>query len=227
MVAIAALTALLAASAASASPVEKRQRSSPVFPGAVGFTNPGPRGFSQENTRTGPCGGFTRGGAENRTDFPLTGGDFALALTRDAYDITISYTTGSDDTGFQPLIPVLDHSFTGSKCFDSPDLSSIGASVGDVLTLQLTYVASAANSTFYQCADINVVEAATYSRPEFTCANVTASTQTRSQGGNSSASASESAAAPSSTDGGNGAGALNPVSWVAGAGAVALAALAL
>ncbi|GAA5841970.1 hypothetical protein JCM11251_001430 [Rhodosporidiobolus azoricus] len=234
MVSIAALTALVAASAASvsASPVEKRQNQAPVFPGAVGFTNPWPRGFNPTESRTGPCGGVTRGDSTNRTAFPLEGGDLALALSRDAYDITISYTTGTDDSGFQPLVPVVDYSFTGSKCYEAPDLSTLGVSAGDVLTFQLTYVASRLNSTFYQCAEVDVVDTASYVRPEFTCANVTASTQTRGQGGDSSsvadAAASTDAAAPSSTQGaGNGAGVLNPVSWIAGAGAVALAALAL
>ncbi|KAK3068308.1 hypothetical protein LTS18_000713, partial [Coniosporium uncinatum] len=41
---------------------------------------PTARGFSEDNTVTGPCGGFPNAGAEGRTMWPIQGGPIQLNL---------------------------------------------------------------------------------------------------------------------------------------------------
>ncbi|GAA5888070.1 hypothetical protein JCM6882_000272 [Rhodosporidiobolus microsporus] len=191
MLAQSALAALLAASSATALTVEKR--AAPGRPGAVGFQHPPLRGWIAESTRVAPCGGVAIGG---RTNFPLTGGDLSFVLQL-SYSISSNPSSLSD---FQPAIPVLEQSYSGSKCFDAPDFTSFGASAGDLATLSITYTAGKDKASFYQCADVVLVDAASYvSESEYTCANVTSSTQTRGSDSASSSSVSSSSSGSSSS----------------------------
>ncbi|GAA6024411.1 hypothetical protein JCM10207_003405 [Rhodosporidiobolus poonsookiae] len=198
MLAFSLVAPLLAASSVSALALERR--AAPDRPGAVGFQFPPLRGFIQDETSTAPCGGLAIGG---RIDYPISGGDIALVLQRDAFNIQLSYSSSENPTSaseFSPLLPVLEQSYSGSKCFQAPDLSTLGFSVGDVLTMNVNYLTGPKNSSLYQCADVTLVATDSYvASTEYTCANVTASTQTRSQGKSSSAAPSASAAAANSS----------------------------
>ncbi|GAA5857589.1 hypothetical protein JCM8547_004283 [Rhodosporidiobolus lusitaniae] len=198
MLALAVLP-ILAAASATALPNSLEKRAAPGRPGAVGFEYPPLRGWIQDTTSVEPCGGVALGG---RINYPISGGDISLVLQRDAFDIQVSYSGSADpssNSDFSPLIPVLEQSYSGSKCFSAPDFSSLGFSVGDVVTLQVNYLTGPKNSSLFQCADVTLMAAQGYvADTEFTCANVTSSTQTRSQGGSSSAAAEASGSSSSS-----------------------------
>lgn len=55
--------------------------------------------------------------------------------------------------------------YRGHHCLNAPDFSSFGAKVGDELTLQIVYTAGTKNTILYTCADVKLVEAATYTVP--------------------------------------------------------------
>ncbi|GAA5841973.1 hypothetical protein JCM11251_001431 [Rhodosporidiobolus azoricus] len=194
-----AAVAALAVSTVSASVILDK-RAAPGRPGAVGFVNPPLRGWIAETTRTAPCGGVEQGG---RVDFPLVNGDLSFILQRDVNNLQVSYSLASNPSSlsdFSPAIPVLDQSYSGTKCFEAPDFTSFGASAGDLATLSITYTAGKDQASFYQCADIVLVDAANFvSESEYTCANVTTSTQTRGDQSKSS-SVSTSANASSAKD---------------------------
>ncbi|GAA5826233.1 hypothetical protein JCM11251_007219 [Rhodosporidiobolus azoricus] len=195
---LAALAALVFAVSTSASSLDLAKRGAPGRPGAAAFQFPPLRGWVEDGGKTGPCGGVEMGG---RIDYPLSGGDLSLVLQRDCHNIQISYSLSSDPTStsdFQPLIPAHDYSYSGSKCYSAPDFSSIGAKAGDMVTLGLSYQTGPQRNTFYQCADIRLVDAASYiASTEYTCANVTTSTQTR--GSQSSSAVSNSSTGSSSS----------------------------
>ncbi|BGP37240.1 hypothetical protein JCM10450v2_001150 [Rhodotorula kratochvilovae] len=187
MLAFAALVAPLLASSAAALALEPRAAPTEA-PGAVGFAFPPLRGWSQGSASDEPCGGFERQGT---TNYPMSGGDVLLKLLRDTHKIQVSYGIGNPTTeaAFQPLAPVIDYAYSGSQCFKAPDFASLGAKAGDTVTLQVTGQTGPKNTTVYQCADITLVDTASFVKTEtYTCANVTASTQTR--GGNKSAASS-------------------------------------
>ncbi|GAA6029951.1 hypothetical protein JCM8097_009185 [Rhodosporidiobolus ruineniae] len=200
MHAFALVAPLLVAGSASALAFEKR--AGPLTsPGAAGFDYPPIRGWSSALQNDGPCGGYDVGG---RTDFPLTGGDIAVALQRDVYDMKIGYSfkenpTSNDD--FQNLFPNVSVTYMGSQCFQNPDFTALGGKAGDAVSLQITFQAGAGNKTFYECADITLVEPANFVKAtDYTCANVTTSTQTiPNQAANAASSSAAAAAATTVT----------------------------
>ncbi|GAA6029949.1 hypothetical protein JCM8097_009184 [Rhodosporidiobolus ruineniae] len=190
----AAASLLVAASSVNALALERRAAPT-ESPGAVGFAWPPLRGWAQSTVGESPCGGSALGG---RVDYPINGGDIALKLTRDVFNIQVSYANDENPTElsqFSPLVPAIEQSFSGSKCFKAPDLSTLGVAVGDKLTLNLNWVTGPKNSSGYQCADVTIVAAENFvAESQYTCANVTASTQTRSGSGKGSSSAEAAAA---------------------------------
>ncbi|GAA5912053.1 hypothetical protein JCM6882_002018 [Rhodosporidiobolus microsporus] len=196
-----ALAVLALAASASATSLDLVKRGAPGRPGAVAFQWPPLRGWVEDGGKTGPCGGVEMGG---RVDYPLSGGDLSLVLQRDSHNIQISYSLSSNPTStsdFQPLIPVHDYSYSGSKCFDAPDFAALGAKAGDLVTLNVNYQTGPQRNTFYQCADIRLVDTASFvASSEYTCANVTTSTQTRGSQSSSSAVSSASKGSSSSND---------------------------
>ncbi|GAA6047978.1 hypothetical protein JCM3770_006453 [Rhodotorula araucariae] len=193
MLAFAALVAPLLASSAAALALEPRAAPSEA-PGAVGFQFPPLRGWAQGSASDSPCGGFERQGT---TNYPMTGGDVLLKLLRDTHKIQVSYGIGNptSEDAFKPLVPVIDYAFSGSQCFNAPDFASLGAKAGDTVTLQVTGQTGPQNTTVYQCADITLVDTASFVKTEtYTCANVTASTQTRGNGSSASKSVSTATA---------------------------------
>ncbi|TNY18162.1 hypothetical protein DMC30DRAFT_427887 [Rhodotorula diobovata] len=189
MLAFAALVAPLLATSVHALTLQPRGAPTEA-PGAVGFQFPPLRGWAQGAASESPCGGFVRQGT---TDYPMSGGDVLLKLLRDTYNIQVSYGIGNptSNDAFQPLVPMVDYAYSGSQCFRAPDFAALGANVGDTVTLQVTGETGPKRTAVYQCADITLVD--NYVQTEtYTCANVTASTQTR--GNQQSSGVSESVA---------------------------------
>ncbi|GAA6024405.1 hypothetical protein JCM10207_003404 [Rhodosporidiobolus poonsookiae] len=191
-----ALAAPLLAASASAAVLEKRL--GPLTaPGAAGFVWPSIRGWDSTLQYTAPCGGYN---AEGRTDYPISGGQISLAMQRDVYDMRIGYSLKSNPTSnddFTNLLPNVTQQFIGTACFESPDLSTLGASIGDEISFQITYQAGQGNRTFYECADLTLVSADGFKATEsFTCLNQTTSTQTIP---NAAANSAQAAASSSAT----------------------------
>ncbi|GAA5931132.1 hypothetical protein JCM10213_000224 [Rhodosporidiobolus nylandii] len=216
---------LLLASSASALALERRAAPT-TPPGAVGFEYPPLRGWAQETTGEF-CGGYDLNG---RTEYPVSGSDVLLKLQRDAFDIQVSYSSASNPSAFDqfsPLLPTIEQSYSGYKCLQAPDFASLGLSVGDTVTMLVSYMTGPKNSTGYQCADVTLVDAAGYTpSSQYTCANITASTQTRGQG-QSASSASSSAIASTGNRSTADDGSLSPAAAGGIGAAAAIAAMAL
>ncbi|GJN89858.1 hypothetical protein Rhopal_002847-T1 [Rhodotorula paludigena] len=181
-----ALALPLLAAAVSASPLVARQsRNPPAWPGVVSWSFPGSRGWIEGGSNTGPCNTISYAGADNSTTFPLTGGDLSVALTRDVYNLTISAARASESgelSAFEQVLPMQDHTFSGEQCFDAPDFASLGYAAGDAVTLSIVGYGGPSNVSIYQCADLQLVNAADFTAPaDFTCQNVTRSTLTTRQ----------------------------------------------
>ncbi|GAA5857590.1 hypothetical protein JCM8547_004284 [Rhodosporidiobolus lusitaniae] len=170
-------------------------------PGAAGFGYPPIRGWSSALQNTAPCGGYDVGG---RTDFPMTGGDISILLQRDVYDMKIGIAASSNPTSnsdFVNLFPNVTQQFIGSACYEAPDLSSYGIAEGNEFSLQITFQAGGQNLSFFECADLTAVSASNFkASEEYTCANVTTSTQTiPNQSANAAASSAAATAAAGAT----------------------------
>ncbi|OXH24392.1 cytokine inducing-glycoprotein [Cryptococcus neoformans] len=204
-------TAAMAASAASAISVQRRAQITDFETSPVAFAFPEPRGFSASTADDAPCGGFD---PVNRTSYPMSGGEIALVQQTDAQNVNILWTSESDPTRF--------HSFNtysnsireigaGHYCQGAPDFSTLGFSEGDNATLLVIYQLDGADTYYYQCADVNLVSAASFSTNEqYVCGNYTseleiASSEESLHLGNTTASESTSGGSTgtASTSGGS------------------------
>lgn len=122
-------------------------------------------------------------------------------------DVYVMYTNESDPQRF--------HSFSfysnglealgaGHYCSKAPDFSTLGFTAGANATLLVIYkLEESSQQYYYQCADVSLVETATYTSPDdYVCGNYTGTLEESSgdslTGGHSSGSET-SAAVPSST----------------------------
>ncbi|KAJ9093419.1 hypothetical protein QFC21_006450 [Naganishia friedmannii] len=180
-------------------------------PGAVGFDYPPIRGWSLDAGRKPICGGFD---LHARTDFPSTGGPLALVQQRDGYDVQLSYSSDPNPTElshFTPMFTNHTHLLPGTACYTAPNFD-----VGDDITFMLTYQTGRNNATFWQCADVKIVEASAWKAFDtYTCENVTTSTRTR--GGNSTSSAVSGSSSATAISGGSGTGVLSSSSKLSAA----------
>ncbi|KAH6850632.1 hypothetical protein B0I37DRAFT_444626 [Chaetomium sp. MPI-CAGE-AT-0009] len=137
---------------------------------------PPDRVWSEQTDNTPPCGSAT--GVGNRTEFPLSGGKIAFTAQDDSYNTQLSISFSNDpqsQSDFTPLttgpIAELD---PGHTCV--PITSSLldGAGVGANATIQMRYTADfdrPENQTFYACADVVLVPAATFNPADVPCFN--------------------------------------------------------
>ncbi|AAW42661.1 hypothetical protein AnigIFM56816_003264 [Aspergillus niger] len=167
-------TAAMAASAASAISVQRRAAITDFDTSPVAFAFPEPRGFSASTASEAPCGGFD---PVNRTSYPLSGGDVALIQQTDATNVNILWTSESDPTLFHSFSTysnsILDIA-AGHYCQDAPDFSSLGFAEGDNATLLVIYQLDGADTYYYQCADVSLVSATSFTTDEqYVCGNYT------------------------------------------------------
>lgn len=174
--------ALTAATAASALSIAPRQAITSFDSSPISFEFPaGREGFSAADANDAPCGGRPLGA---RTNFPLVGGDIALLQLANARNLNIMYTNETNPDRFHAF-----GSYTnsivdigpGHYCAEGPDFGSLGFEAGDVATLLLIYQLDEAETYFYQCADVSLVETASFVAPEFTCGNYTSTLQIASE----------------------------------------------
>lgn len=189
MIASTFIAAALAASAVSATPVELQRRGPPTeAPGALGFAYPPLRGWAQSSASVGPCGGYTLGG---RTDYPLSGGDISLIQQRDGDDFQLMYSTNADPQSVDDFqaISTISKLYPGTSCMQAPNFASLGLAAGAPVTFMTSFTTGPKKTRVYQCADVNLVEAANFvATMDYECRNFTSSTQTR--GGANTAAAS-------------------------------------
>ncbi|KAI5477177.1 hypothetical protein MNV49_006621 [Pseudohyphozyma bogoriensis] len=148
------------ASSAMAAVIEPRgvlEPRSNLTASAVGFHMPAPRAWRDDSDSKGPCGG-------------ARGGQISLLNRRDGDDVQIRYSTKADPTknsDFKELVPTQNELYRGHYCFNiSTDFASVdGVAAGAPMTLQVIYKAGVDDTTLYQCADVNLVDAATYTMP--------------------------------------------------------------
>lgn len=91
---------------------------------------------------------------------PTAGGEISLLTKADGDQVQINIAKSSEATknsNFKSLIHEVAVTYRGHQCYNAPDLSSLGFSVGDEVTMQLSYVAGAADTRLYQCADVTLV----------------------------------------------------------------------
>ncbi|KAK4239393.1 hypothetical protein C8A03DRAFT_43000 [Achaetomium macrosporum] len=138
---------------------------------------PPDRAWSAQADNTAPCGSVAS--VTNRTEFPLTGGKVAFVAQDDSYNTEISISFNNDpksQSDFTALrtaaIPELD---PGHTCVSIPDPpATVGA--GANATIQIKYTADfdrPENQTFYACADITYVTAASFNQADVPCFNAT------------------------------------------------------
>ncbi|RIA88705.1 hypothetical protein C1645_877228 [Glomus cerebriforme] len=123
------------------------------------FDNPPFRGDNEDTMPQPPCGGFNDVNSTAITPFPVNEGQATTEFEDGTGILIYSYAPNSNST-FTPVSDNVQISIpdgTGPKPFTTPiDLSKAGAKVGDQGVLQ-AYFTDGKNMTWYQCADITVV----------------------------------------------------------------------
>jgi hypothetical protein len=99
-----------------------------------------------------------------------------LQLT-EVHNVNVMYSlTGNPDKfhDFSTFTNSITSLGAGHYCAPGPDFSSMGGTVGQDVTLLAIYqLDNSSRSFFYQCADIRLVESASFTQPEHTCGNYT------------------------------------------------------
>ncbi|EKD19466.1 uncharacterized protein L3040_002658 [Drepanopeziza brunnea f. sp. 'multigermtubi'] len=142
--------------------------------GPVAFLWPADRAWDAAHDNNGPCG--SNAPIVNRTDFPLGAvGSIETTIADDAYNMAVRIAYGNNPTTqdqFQPVIGNVAELEPGHQCYSVSTAPT--ATPGSNATIQLEYWAddSGTQESFFACADVTFVEAATFSL-EVPCFNVT------------------------------------------------------
>jgi hypothetical protein len=105
------------------------------------------------------------------------GGEVSFTQLTDVHNVNILYALESDPDAFHDF-STYSNSLTslgaGHYCSSGPDFSSLGATVGQDVTLLAIYqLDSSSRDFFYQCADIRLVDSTSFTQPEHVCGNYT------------------------------------------------------
>lgn len=200
------LTALTAATAASAAVIESRQSGSDVpRPGLMGFTNPALRGWNSAAARHAPCGGYKLMG---RSEYPISGGQLSFSQAKDVNNVGFYYSRSAEPLSiadFEPMFSTnVSELYGGESCYTAPDFATLGASAGDPLTLMISYQSGPARTSFYQCADVTLVNNFNPANVNVECRNITLSTQTMRDSAALSVSVEEASASQTANAGSSG-----------------------
>ncbi|CED84282.1 hypothetical protein [Phaffia rhodozyma] len=153
---------------------------------------PPSRGLNLATATIGPCGGYSPGG---RIPYPISGGQLSTAQNRDANDFQWAYSTTDDPQLVSDFKPLMDNTtilYSGTSCWNAPDLTSLGLSVGDNITIKAEFHSGPTDTRYHECADLTLISVEAYTKPDYTCANIVTSTKTTANG-TSTASTSSSA----------------------------------
>lgn len=140
----------------------------------VDFTfPPGRTGWTGDKAATAPCGGAPVG---VRTKYPLTGGEIAMAQKTKADDVTLLYARGNP-TRFHDFATfgknTIEDLGVGHFCTSGPNFASLGFKAGDEATLLTIYNLDDGKQTYYHCADVELVDTASFTKPKYACGNYT------------------------------------------------------
>jgi hypothetical protein len=172
----------------------------------IAWAYPPGRGFSVASADVAPCGGIDPGA---RTPYPLgepdsssiiapltiVGGDVAFTQISNLSSVNVLYTNETDPRRFHAFSfysNSLDALGAGHYCSKGPDFASLGFQSGDNATLLVIYQLGGERQYYYQCADVSLVDVASYTAPDdYVCGNYTgllqeASSEDSLGGGNSS-----------------------------------------
>jgi len=114
--------------------------------------------------------------ASTRTKFPLTGGDVSLTQSTNIDNLNILWYKGDNPTkfhSFSTYTNTITDIAAGHYCAPGPDFTSLGFSSGDLATLLLIYSLDGQETFYYQCADVELVDTASFTEPSFVCGNYT------------------------------------------------------
>ncbi|KAF9871586.1 gpi anchored protein [Colletotrichum karsti] len=169
------LKTFLALGLASAACAQHTKQDDEMGPAA--FMWPADRVWSGDMDNQAPCG--SKSGVANRTEFPIVGGKVALVAQDDYYNTKISISYKNDPTANSDFTTLIEEQSVadlnpGHTCVDIPNPPASVAAGGNA-TLQIIYRAdwdAPHNQTFYACADITYVEAASFNT-RIPCFNAT------------------------------------------------------
>ncbi|KAG7289168.1 hypothetical protein NEMBOFW57_005531 [Staphylotrichum longicolle] len=147
--------------------------------GPAAFMWPPDRAWSGETDNTPPCGSAS--GVTNRTAFPVSGGKLAFTAQDDSYHAELSISFKSNPKSQSDFTPLFTAPITeldpGHTCLSLADqTSSQQFTAGTNATIQVKYIADfdrPENQTFYACADITFVPAASFNGADVPCFNAT------------------------------------------------------
>ncbi|KAF5368420.1 hypothetical protein D9758_002371 [Tetrapyrgos nigripes] len=170
---------------------------------------PGPRGPFVEDDEPKFCDGFDNP-ATNRTQFPLSGGFYALNSEHPTWTVFTLLSNSSNPTkfsDFEQVTPFAQLNGEGVFCLPldfstSQNASSMGLKAGDNVTIQIEFVAD--DGRLFQCADLTLSDSVDIASA-FSCTN--ASQQAGSGSGSSGSSGNSSDSGNSSSSGGGDSGA--------------------
>lgn len=171
--AIAALA--LALPAVQAMAIEKRATITDFSTSPLGWAYPrGRAGFTAGSATTAPCGGMAP--SSNRTQFPLSGGEISLVQMTELEGVNILYVQDPNPERFHSFLTYT-NSITkigsGHFCTAAPNFANAGLKAGDDVTMLAIYQLSGQDTYYYQCADITLTEASSYTAPDYVCGNYT------------------------------------------------------
>ncbi|TDZ75154.1 hypothetical protein CTRI78_v000163 [Colletotrichum trifolii] len=177
--------------------------------GPAAFMWPTDRVWSGDMDNQAPCG--SKSGVANRTEFPLTGGKVALVAQDDYYNTKISISYNNDPTSNSDFSTIIEAQSVadlnpGHTCVDIPNPPPGSVAAGGNATLQIVYRAdwdAPHNQTFYACADVTYVEAASFDT-RIPCFNATEPGEDDLAAAASSPSASSDSSSSSSGSGSGG-----------------------
>ncbi|RGB38226.1 hypothetical protein C1646_740707 [Rhizophagus diaphanus] len=129
------------------------------------FENPPTRGHGEGTMSQPPCGGYNNVNTNAITQFPVTEGRVTTEYEDGNGVMVINYAPTVNDT-FMPVSEnVTINVSKPQQIVTLVDLSKAGVKSGDQGVLQAVY--TGAEGSWYQCADIKVVDAKTTSGASF------------------------------------------------------------
>ncbi|KAL7417943.1 hypothetical protein BDY24DRAFT_367773 [Mrakia frigida] len=137
---------------------------------------PESRGNTAATQSISPCQGFEMETGD-RTLFPMTGGKLAFQASGTANDVQISYSTSATSllSEFKPLLPEASSIVAGHSCFIAPDFTTLGYTVGEVVTFNIAYTNAQTGAEGYECADVRLEATSDYDTTVSMCFNTTIS----------------------------------------------------
>jgi hypothetical protein len=111
-----------------------------------------------------------------RAQFPVSGGQISLTQSSDIDNLNVLWYKGDNPErfhAFSSYTNTITDISSGHYCQAAPDFKELGFSAGDKATLLLIYALDGQDTMHYQCADVELVDVASYNAPAYMCGNYT------------------------------------------------------